>query len=113
MLPYTSIHGVKWTISNTAREAHEARLRKEAVEDALERAKDYAKALGLSAVWPVEVKEVQWENKDIDAKTEAKEKGIGKRRSASADPDLLFADSFFEPGEVVLSARVECKFEAE
>jgi uncharacterized protein YggE len=56
MLPYTAIHGVKWTISNTTRKAYEARLRKEAVEDALERAKDYAKALGLSAVWPVVMK---------------------------------------------------------
>ena len=112
MLPYTSIQGVKWTISNTTRKTYEARLRKEAVEDAFERAKDYAKALGLSAVWPVGVKEVPWGNNDVDART-GKDKDVGKRRPASADPDATFMESFFEPGEVTSSARVDCKFEAE
>ncbi|KAI4741537.1 hypothetical protein E4T50_08014 [Aureobasidium sp. EXF-12298] len=107
ILPYTSIQGVKWSISSTTCKAHEARLRKEAVEDALESAKDYAKALGLSAVWPVEVKEVQWEKHDVETKTKR------TRRPVSADTDPASMESFFEPGEVTLSARVDCKFEAE
>jgi uncharacterized protein YggE len=77
------------------------------VEDALERAKDYAKALGLSAVWPVEVKEVQSRTSDDGAKTK------GMRRPVSANLDPAFADFCLEPGEVVLSTRVDCKFEAE
>ncbi|KAI4800919.1 hypothetical protein E4T44_11582 [Aureobasidium sp. EXF-8845] len=100
LLPYTSINGVRWRLHDSTRKAHDGRLRSRAVKDALERAKDYAKALGLSAVWPVEVKEVQWCDDDGDAKR----KGPGR---------VGVADLFLEPEEVMLSARVECKFEAE
>jgi hypothetical protein len=48
----------------------------------------------------VEVREVQWCDEDGDAKMK------GVRRFGAADP-------IFEPEEVMLSARVECKFEAE
>lgn len=100
LIPYTSVNGVRWRLHNSTRKTHDSRLRSLAVEDALERAKDYAKALGLSAVWPVEVKEVQRCDEDGDART----KGPGR---------VGVADLFLEPEEVILSARVECKFEAE
>lgn len=100
LIPYTSFNGVRWRLHNSTRKTHDSRLRSLAVEDALERAKDYAKALGLSAVWPVEVKEVQRCDEDGDART----KGPGR---------VGVADLFLEPEEVILSARVECKFEAE
>jgi uncharacterized protein YggE len=100
LIPYTSFNGVRWRLHNSTRKTHDSRLRSLAVEDALERAKDYAKALGLSAVWPVEVKEVQRCDEDGDART----KGPGR---------VEVADLFLEPEEVILSARVECKFEAD
>jgi uncharacterized protein YggE len=100
LIAYTSINGLRWGLHDSTRKAYDGRLRSLAVEDALERAKDYAKALGLSTVWPVEVREVQWCDEDGDAKMK------GVRRFGAADP-------IFEPEEVMLSARVECKFEAE
>jgi uncharacterized protein YggE len=100
LIPYTCIKGVRWRLHGSTRKDFESKLRSLAVEDALERAKDYAKALGLSAVWPVEVKEVRWCDEDGDARMK------GVRRVGVADP-------VFEPEEVMLSARVDCKFEAE
>lgn len=50
LIAYTSINGVRWGLHDSKRKALDGRLRSLAVEDALERAKDYAKALGLSAV---------------------------------------------------------------
>jgi hypothetical protein len=100
LIPYTSINGVRWGLHGSTRKAFENKLRSLAVEDALERAKDYAKALGLSAVWPVEVKEVRWGCEDGNTKMK------GMERLGAADPIL-------ESEEVMLSARVECKFEAE
>ncbi|KAI5208578.1 hypothetical protein E4T39_01282 [Aureobasidium subglaciale] len=98
VLPYTLIHSV--------------RLRSMAAGDALERAKDYAKALGLSAVWPVEVKEAQWGSHDPNAVMKAQEKAMDMRRPVP-DSDPAFADLFFEPEEVTMSTRIDCKFEAE
>jgi len=83
-----------------------------AAEDALERAKDYAKALGLTAVWPVEVKEAQWGSHDPNAVMKVQEKAMDMRRPVS-DSDPAFADLFFEPEEVTMSSRIDCKFEAE
>jgi uncharacterized protein YggE len=107
LIPYTCIHGVRWMLHSSTRKAFESELRGNAVGDALERAKDYAKGLGLSAVWPVEVREVQWGNNDASVKTT----GIG--RKGVADSDQGVAGVFLDPVEVVLSVRVECKFEAE
>jgi uncharacterized protein YggE len=107
LIPYTSIHGVRWALHNSTRKVYEIQSRSKAVEDALERAKDYAKALGLSAVWPVEVREVQWGDNDADAKIK------GMARPGVVDPTQGFAHVFLNPEEVTLSARVECKFEAE
>jgi uncharacterized protein YggE len=100
LIPYTSINGVRWVLHSSTRKAWESNLRSLAVEDALERSKDYAKALGLSAVWPVEVREVQWGDGDGGARMKGMER-------------LGVAELFFEPEEILLTARVECKFEAE
>ncbi|KAI5209375.1 hypothetical protein E4T38_02401 [Aureobasidium subglaciale] len=112
VLPYTLIHSVRWALTSTTRQAHESQLRSMAAEDALERAKDYAKALGLSAVWPVEVKEAQWGSHDPNAVMKVQEKAMDMRRPVS-DSDPAFADLFFEPEEVTMSTRIDCKFEAE
>jgi uncharacterized protein YggE len=109
LIPYTCVHGVRWKINGSTRKAFESELRGNAVGDALERAKDYAKGLGLSAVWPAEVKEVRWGIEDMDV--DVKRKGMG--RTGVLESDLAVADVFLDPGEVVLGARVECKFEAE
>ncbi|CAD0086773.1 unnamed protein product [Aureobasidium vineae] len=111
-LPYTEIHSVRWALTSSTRQAYASKLRTMAAEDALERAKDYAKALGLSAVWPVEVRETQWGNHDVDAVMKVQERAMDMRRPV-ADSDPAFADLFFEPEEVTMSARVDCKFEAE
>ena len=105
LLPYIVIKGVRWTVSNSTQKALRAELRKEAVKDALDRAKDYAKGLALSAVWPVEVREIQWGSSDDEVSEMKKTRG-----SVS---DHASVDLGFGSGEVVLSARVECKFEAE
>ncbi|KAG9650107.1 hypothetical protein KCU64_g9186, partial [Aureobasidium melanogenum] len=111
-LPYTLIHSVRWALTSTTRQAYESRLRTMAAKDALERAKDYAKALGLTAVWPVEVKEAQWGYHDASAVMKVQEKAIDMRRPV-VDSDPAFADLFFEPEEVTMSMRIDCKFEAE
>ncbi|THY67426.1 hypothetical protein D6C97_00810 [Aureobasidium pullulans] len=111
-LPYTLIHSVRWALTSTTRQAYESKLRAMAAEDALERAKDYAKALGLTAVWPVEVKEAQWGSHDPNAVMKVQEKAMDMRRPVS-DSDPAFADLFFEPEEVTMSTRIDCKFEAE
>jgi uncharacterized protein YggE len=109
LIPYTCIQGVRWKVDGSTRKGCESELRGKAVGDALERAKDYAKGLGLSAVWPVEVREVGWGIEDMDV--DVKRKGMG--RTGVLESDLAVADVFLDPGEVVLGARVECKFEAE
>ncbi|KAG9828391.1 hypothetical protein KCU78_g12707, partial [Aureobasidium melanogenum] len=111
-LPYTWIHNVRWALTSTTRQAYESRLRTMAAKDALGRAKDYAKALGLTAVWPVEVKEAQLGDHDADAVMNVQEKAMDMRRQV-VDSDPAFADLFFEPEEVTMSTRVDCRFEAE
>lgn len=111
-LPYTVLHNVRWALTSTTRRAHESKLRKIAAEDALERAKDYAKALGLAAVWPVEVKEAQWGSHDPNAVMQTQQTALDMRRPVS-DSDPAFADLFFEPEEVTMTTRVDCRFEAE
>ncbi|KAK6008473.1 hypothetical protein QM012_000376 [Aureobasidium pullulans] len=106
ILPYTSIHNLKWAITNTTKKASEKTLRAAATKDALERAKDYAKALGLSAVWPVEVREVQWGKCDGGAVKKGQERTMGMR-TLVADLDPGVRDLVFEPEEVVLSMRLE------
>lgn len=111
-LPYTLIHSVRWALTSSTRQAYESKLRTMAAKDALERAKDYAKALGLSAVWPVEVKEAQWGDHDANAVMKVQEKAMDMLRPVT-DSDPAFADLFFEPEEVTLSTRIDCRFEAE
>lgn len=112
MLPYTLIHSVRWAVTSSTRQAYESKLRTMAAKDALERAKDYAKALGLSAVWPVEVKEAQWGDHDAHAATKVQEKAMDMRRTVT-DSDPAFADLFFESEEVTLRTSINCRFEAE
>lgn len=112
ILPYTVIHSLRWGLTNTTRRADESMLRTMAAEDALDRAKDYAKALGLAAVWPVEVKEAQWGSHDPSAVMQAQQTALDMRR-AVPDSDAAFSDLFFEPEEVTMTTRIDCKFEAE
>jgi uncharacterized protein YggE len=109
LIPYTCIHGVRWAVHDSTRKVYESELRGKAVGDALEKAKDYAKGLGLSAAWPVEVREVRWGIEDGDV--DVKRKGMGRTGVVESDSGMV--DVFLDPGEVLLGASVECKFEAE
>ncbi|KAI4715695.1 hypothetical protein E4T48_08123 [Aureobasidium sp. EXF-10727] len=113
-LQNTEVLGLRWGVSDSTRTTHASRLRRLAGEDALERAKDYARALRLSAVWPVEVRETGWGEDDVDGVVRGQEKAVDMDvRRLVVDSDMAFADLVFEAEELTMGARVECKFEAE
>lgn len=56
-LPHVEIHQIRWILTAPTEKSYRSQLRKEAAQDALQKAKDYCEVLGCTNIRPVELNE--------------------------------------------------------
>ncbi|KAJ9623868.1 hypothetical protein H2203_005313 [Taxawa tesnikishii (nom. ined.)] len=111
-LPHVKIDNVRWVLTEATQAAHRRQLRKMAAADALQRARDYAETLGLAIVKPVELVGEGMGNVYSGRRmiqTARKRKGTDGYND-DGDLETSYADVMFQPEELHISSRVECKF---
>ena len=124
-LQHVKIHSVEWTLTQATRRQYDSELRKQAAADALQRAKDYAEALGVPNVKPIEISEGQIYNESgFSAYPRGGVGGaqlFGQPRAlqmqtanvgSEVEQDFSSSDLAFQPEEVRMHGSVSCKFEA-
>ncbi|GAB7353521.1 hypothetical protein MBLNU459_g3965t2 [Dothideomycetes sp. NU459] len=123
-LQHVTISSIKSVLTNSTKKAFESELRKMAAKDALQRARDYAEALGLTTVRPIELDESPiniyggygWMGA---AEHGTKQAARMMQMVPSADVsskgglDSSNLEHFvFQAEEVTMSAEIQMKFEA-
>ncbi|KAK5164891.1 uncharacterized protein LTR77_009555 [Saxophila tyrrhenica] len=108
-LPHVEVKGVHWILTPATEKSFRSRLRREAAQDALEKAKDYAEVLGCFDVRAVELTEGGEGMSGMGRATQS----LGPRtrqlaRKGGRDESPLE----FQPEEVRMGMEVEVKFHA-
>ena len=109
-LPFASISRVAWQLTDKTKAATAGDVRRLAVEDAVSKAQDFARAVGKRNVVPVEI--------SSEAPASLMRPAIGATAFGSttrAAPSIASRPSEalnFEPEEVNTDCRVQIKFEA-
>lgn len=137
-MKHVQIQRTYWILTAQTRKAYRSELRKMAAADAMQRAEDYATTLGLQHVTPLELTEQAYtDGSGFVQPVHFSRSGMGggglfggaaqmqqqqqmqqqhqiqqQQQSQSAGDDGGI-DLFFEPDEIQLMLRVECKFAAE
>lgn len=122
---HVKIKNIDWALTEPTKKAFESELRKMAAKDALQRARDYAEALGLTTVKPIELDEQpispyfgsRFDNRPRKMKQMARTASAGLYSSSvptdeDDDEGQNFEDVFFQPEEVKMQASVSMKFES-
>lgn len=122
---HLKIKTIEWTLTEPTKKTFESELRIMAAKDAQQRARDYAQALGLTTVRPIELDEqpasyvhgriMQSQRR---MKQTARRGGIFGASVAALsgsehEDEQNFEDVFFQPEEVRMQASVSMKFESE
>lgn len=123
---HVRINSVAWTLTDSTQDFFHSELRRLAAVDALQKARDYAEALGLRNVRPVELVEggitVPGSYQHFSAgnvgytrkrKAAAPGANTGSGESDELEIDGLNSDLVFQPEEIKMSTNVTCKFEAD
>lgn len=106
-IPHVYVKNIRWTLTESTQKAFESELRRLAAVDAAERAKDYAGALGMSAVKPVHLNEDEY-GRSGHVLSDRMYTGRG-----GPDDESVFDGIEFVPEEIRMEKSVEAKFQAE
>jgi len=106
-IPHVYVKNIRWTLTESTRKAFESELRQLAAVDAAKRAKDYAGALGMSAVKPVYLKEDDYGDGG-HVLMDRMYTGRG-----GSDDERVFDGIEFVPEEIRMEKEIQAKFEAE
>ena len=68
-IDYVQSNGVKWVLTHETMESQRSKLRTMAAKEALNRAQDYAKAVGYANVTPIEMREAQAYTRSSNSKS--------------------------------------------
>jgi uncharacterized protein YggE len=106
-MPFTSIRSITWQLTDKTKASVAGEVRRLAVEDAVSKAKDFAKAVGKHNVVPVEI------NTDNIPPAATSYNAFGAAtRGASALTQTTGEGLKFEPEDVDLDCQVKVRFEA-
>lgn len=108
--PLISVRHIRWSLTEPNRRAHEADIRRTAVEHAVEKAQAYADALGAGQVEAVEIADTGMLPSEGSAGGPAVYAGApaGFARTGSAAPDAVE----LRPQDIHLSVSVDARFTA-
>lgn len=111
-MPHVQVDRVDWILTPQTEQSYLSELRKMAARDALQRARDYAEALGLEHVVAVELEETQ--NRLLFSSAVPRRKTKQSAPYASAHQiEKNYSDLAFHPEEIKMNMDVMCKFQAE
>jgi uncharacterized protein YggE len=110
-MPYVSIRSLSWSLSDNTRAALGSESRRQAVADAVMKAKDFGKAVGKEKITPVEITD----EKSLagSARVPVAFGSSAMRSTAPAGAQPPGSGLSFEPDEVNLECSVRVRFEAE
>jgi len=104
--PHVSIKRIQWSLTEETRRAYSGQNRREAVEDAFAKARDYADAVGLANVTAVDITDslapVPFHGPTLFGSTAARGPGF-----AAAPQELSF-----EPEDIEMHSQIRVIFEA-
>jgi hypothetical protein len=117
-IEYVRSEGVQWVLTHDTMEAQRSKLRTLAAKDALDRAQDYAKAVGYERVLPLEMREAQAYTRSSNSKTGlVPTDGVetqSKNMAAFEEWEDLGEEAFqYTPEEVKMTLSLHAKFRAE
>ena len=108
---HARVHDVRWELTEDTKKYHQSELRRLAAADALQKATDYAYALGLQTVRIVELRE---EGAGGGAVYYASARNMVRGfENGHADEEKVFQDLEFVPEDIKLTCAVDCRFEAD
>lgn len=106
-MEHVKIELVRWALTSGAIEVHKSELRKMATTDALRRARDYAEAMGLNIVRPLELKE---EEVHIGGRYGGAVTGALFGSTGQTTQHQEVEHVVFRPEEIEMSTNVFCVF---
>lgn len=117
-IDYVRSNGVQWVLTHDTMEAQRSKLRTMAAKEALNRAQDYAKAVGYAKVTPIEMREAQAFTRSSNSKSGLiPSDGVDTQSKNMADAEEwedLGEEAFqYTPEEVKMTQSVNAKFRAE
>ena len=118
-IEHASSQGVEWILTPDTKEAQRSKLRTLAAKNALNKAEEYAKALGYDKVVAMEMKEAQAYTRSSSMKGRGREPTDGvetqsKNMAEGEEWEDLSEEAFeYTPEDVKMSQSVNAKFRAE